>query len=273
MTTPLLIALDLDGTLLDDQKRVSSRNLNVLRTLLESGVKIAIASARDCASISHVVPLNLPGLYYIASGGALIYDSYASDILLEAYLTPPEVNETVAFLQQFGHPVFLNNDNDYLVDRLNDRVEMIEQRYHLKTQLFARTDEVKTQVMRVSLAAPIKILRQAAALAESTFGARITVSLASPDWLDLLPSGSGKGALLQILQSRLGIQPEQTLAIGDYESDLSLFAHSGVRIAMGNAVAVVKASATHLTDTNNADGVAGAIERYFPEAVLKGQDR
>lgn len=271
MTTPQLIALDLDGTLLDDQKRVSTRNLHVLRTLLIGGTKIAIASARDCASISHVVPLSLPGLYYIASGGALIYDAYTDEMILAEYLAPAEVIETVAFLRRFGHPVFLNNKNDYMVDRLNDRVEMIEERYYLQTQLFTEVNDVNIPVMRVSLAAPVEILRQAAALAENTFGARLTISLASHDWLDLLPPGSGKGALLQKLQSRLGIQTEQTMAIGDYESDLSLFAHAGIRVAMGNAVPVVKESASLVTGTNNADGVAEAIEKYFPSTAQEGQ--
>ncbi len=69
MTEIKLVVIDLDGTLLDDYKKVSERNMSALEALLAQGVTLAFASARDCASISQVVPINQPGLYYIASGG------------------------------------------------------------------------------------------------------------------------------------------------------------------------------------------------------------
>ncbi len=166
--------------------------------------------------------------------------------------------------------MFLNHENDYWVDRSNARVELIEQRYLLTAKLFSDASEVQKAVMRVSLAAPVETLRRAKTLAEKNFGEQLTVSLASPDWLDLLAPGAGKGALLKILQTRLGIKAGQTMAVGDYESDLSLFESAALRIAMGNAVEAVKESATDLTATNNQDGVALAIQKYFSHNDRKG---
>jgi Cof subfamily protein (haloacid dehalogenase superfamily) len=266
-----LVAVDLDGTLLNDHKNVSERNLSALEALLAQGVILVLASARDCASISQVVPIIQPGLYYIASGGALIYDPYTGEKIWADYLGPELVQECVVFLKQFNHPVFLNHENDYWVDRYNEHVELIEKRYLLQTKLFSEASEVEKRVMRVSLAAPVEILRNAKALAEKNFGTRVTVSLASPDWLDLLLPGAGKGALLKILQTRLGIVAGQTMAMGDYESDLSLFECASFRIAMGNAVDAVKESATDLTPTNNQDGVAWAIQKYFSHVDQEGK--
>jgi Cof subfamily protein (haloacid dehalogenase superfamily) len=263
MATIRLVAIDLDGTLLDDRKSISARNLRVLESLLQKGVAIALASARDCGSISQVVPIEHPGMYYIASGGALIYDRHACQIVWEKHLSRRQVTEGVAFLQQFGHPVFLNNFNDYWVDLYNERVQYIEERYLVKTQSFSEIEKLEGQIMRMSLAAPEKILRQAAGLAEDTFRNELTVSLASADWLDLLLPEAGKGALLKILQARLGILIDQTMAIGDYESDLSLFEHSGIKVAMGNAVDSLKEAATYLAATNNEDGVAEGIQRFI----------
>lgn len=265
-----LIAVDLDGTLLDDNKQVSARNSKALSGLLAQGVTIVIASARDNASISQVVPIIQPGLYYISSGGALIYDPSAKQMVWADYLSHELVDESVNFLKQYNYPVFLNKVNDYWVDRNNERVKMIENRYSLKTKLFSRVDETNSRIMRVSLAAPVEILREAAANAVDSFQHRLTVSLASPDWLDLLLPEAGKGALLAKLQNKLGISSEQTMAIGDYESDLSLFERSSHRVAMGNAVAVIKNTSTYLTASNNEDGVALAIEKYFSSNHAKG---
>jgi len=63
-----------------------------------------------------------------------------------------------------------------------------------------------------------------------------------------------------MLQARFGISPAQTVAISDYDCDLSLFEYAGQRVAMGNAVASVKAAATFVTTSNNDDGVAQALE-------------
>lgn len=265
-----LVALDLDGTLLDDRKQVTAGNLCALKDLLNQGVTIVLASARDCASISQSVPINQPGLYYIASGGALIYAPFASEMIWADHMAPELVEECVNFLKQFDNPVFLNNVDDYWVDRYNEHVALIESRYLLKTRLFSDVSSFDHRVMRVSLAAPIEILRDATLLAEKTFRERLTVSLASPDWLDLLLPNAGKGALLKVLQARLGIRVEQSMAMGDYESDLSLFDRAGLRIAMGNAVEAVKKSATHVTATNNQDGVASALSEYLSYVKQEG---
>jgi hydroxymethylpyrimidine pyrophosphatase-like HAD family hydrolase len=64
-----LIAIDLDGTLLNDQKQLSPRNADAIGRVLAHGVMVALATARDCASIRLKVPLAVAGLYYIGSGG------------------------------------------------------------------------------------------------------------------------------------------------------------------------------------------------------------
>ena len=264
MTAIRLVTIDLDGTLLDSRQRTSARNLGALARLLDAGVIVALATARDRASITGSVPLVRPGLYYLASGGALVYEVAADAIVWAEAMPPALAAEAVAFLQRFDQPVFVNADCDYWVDRDGDRVAMIEQRYRLRTRPFARLADVPVAVMRASLAAPRPVLEQAAREAESTFGDRASVSLASPDWLDLLAPGAGKGPAMQWLQARTGVRPDETMAIGDFDSDLPLFAAAGYRVAMANGVEALRAAATHVTASNDEDGVALALERYFP---------
>ena len=74
---------------------------------------------------------------------------------------------------------------------------------------------------------------------------------------------ASKGNALAALAGHLGIRQEETACIGDGENDLSMFASSGLKIAMGNAVESLKVQADHVTDPNNRDGAARAIERYI----------
>jgi hydroxymethylpyrimidine pyrophosphatase-like HAD family hydrolase len=227
-------------------------------------VIVALATARDRASIAGRVPLVREGLYYIASGGAMVYEAATKSIIWAETLLPALAAEAVTFLQRFDQPVFVNADSDYWVDRDSDRVAMIEQRYDLRTRPFARVEDVPVPVMRASLAAPRPVLERAAREASAAFGDRARVSLASPDWLDVLGPGAGKGPALMWLQAHAGVRPDETLAIGDYDSDLPLFAAAGYRVAMANGVEAIRAAATHRTTSNDEDGVAMALEHFFP---------
>jgi Cof subfamily protein (haloacid dehalogenase superfamily) len=255
-----LIAIDLDGTLLDRQQRLSFENRYALESVLNRGVLIALATARDCASIMLKVPINLPGLYLIGSGGALIYEVVSSSLVWAKYLNADLTREGVHCLRNYNHPVFLNAMNDYWVDRYNERVQMVEERYNLTTQPFQEPGEVQQPIMRVSLSAPPVILEQAAREASLLFGHRLSVSLASPDWLDLLAPGAGKGRALAEMQAIFDVKPAQTMAIGDYDSDLTLFEQARHRVAMDNAVPAVKNAATFITASNDDNGVARVLE-------------
>ena len=264
MTAIRMVTIDLDGTLLDSRQQASARNLAALERLLEARVIVALATARDRDSIAGRVPLDRPGLYYIACGGAMVYETASRSIPWAETLLPALAAEAVAFLRRFDQPVFVNADCDYWVDRDGDRVAMIERRYDLRTRPFDRLEDVPRAVMRASLAAPRLVLEQAAREASAAFGARASVSLASPDWLDVLAPGAGKGPALSWLQAHAGVRPAETLAVGDYDSDLPLFAAAGYRVAMANGVAAVRAAATHHTASNDEDGVALALEQFFP---------
>lgn len=260
MRTLKLAAIDLDGTLLDDDKQLSPRNADALERLLTRGVAVALVSARDWASVRMKVPLTLPGLYYLGSGGALIVEAVSGAMVWSSYLSAAQMTECVQVLKAHDHPIFLNSENDYWVDRRNARVRMIETRYNLSTRPFRDVAEVCWPVMRVSLAAPVVVLRRAVSQARARLGHWINVSLASPDWLDLLPLGAGKGPALKVLQAHLGIARAQTAAIGDFDCDLALFERAAHRVAVGNAVPAVKAAATLITASNNDDGVAQALQ-------------
>lgn len=276
MTPVRLAAIDLDGTLLDDQKRISAGNLVALEHFLTHHGVVALATARDCASIQIKVPLTQPGLFYIGSGGALICRASAQTLPWAKYVPPDLVATAVHFLQQFDCPIFLNAENDYWSDRYDDRVGMIEQRYNLTVRPFRKASDVARPIMRISLAAPAAVLRQAAALAAVHLGDVLTVSLASPDWLDLLAPQAGKGKALAALQSMLGVSAAETIAMGDYDCDLDLFAHARYRVAMENAVPAVKTAANFVTTSNNQDGVAHALHTILASIVeqepLRRQD-
>jgi hydroxymethylpyrimidine pyrophosphatase-like HAD family hydrolase len=98
MTDIKLVAIDLDGTLLDAKKQVSPRNKLALERLVKSGILVALASARDCASILVKFPFKWPRLYHIGSGGTLVYETATSTMRWAEYLAPGYVQAGYDYL-------------------------------------------------------------------------------------------------------------------------------------------------------------------------------
>jgi hydroxymethylpyrimidine pyrophosphatase-like HAD family hydrolase len=84
----------------------------------------------------------------------------------------------------------------------------------------------------------------------------------APHSVCVFPEHADKGTALQYICSKLKIPLKQTLAIGDYDNDLSMFQVAGISISMGNALDTIKNAATHVAPTNEAEGVAWAVERF-----------
>ena len=82
-------------------------------------------------------------------------------------------------------------------------------------------------------------------------------------YLDVTPPGHDKGTFVETIAKRLGISTDAVATIGDMQNDLAMFARSGISFAMGNATDEVKKHANHVTDSNENDGFAKAIERIL----------
>lgn len=98
--------------------------------------------------------------------------------------------------------------------------------------------------------------------AEATFIGRASLTTAIPGMLELLPEGASKGAGVQWLLDRLGVDRERCMALGDGENDVEMLKICGLGVAVGNAGAAAKSVADVVVNSNDEDGVAQAIEKY-----------
>lgn len=98
--------------------------------------------------------------------------------------------------------------------------------------------------------------------AEITFSGRAALTTAIPGMLELLPSGASKGAGVQWLLDRLGVDPQRCMAIGDGENDVEMLKLCGLGVAVGNAGSAARSVADVVVASNDEDGVAQAIEQY-----------
>lgn len=269
-----LIAIDLDGTLLDSRKQVSQRNLDALERARQQGVLIVPVTGRPAQGLPQAV-LDLPDLRYaVTSNGATIRDLQEDRFLLEKHLTPALCREILALCAEIpmirevfreGVGYLTQADWDTLMDRHREEPAMLE--YVLGTRRvlpgsleeFLREDDRPVEELFFLTDSPEKkvALRQ-------RLSALPDVSFADPfpNDLEVLAGGIDKGLGFLHLLEHLGIDPAQTLALGDGGSDLPLLKAAGIGVAMGNALPFVQAEADWVTATCDEDGVAVAIEKF-----------
>jgi len=261
-----LIALDLDGTLLNSQHELTERTEKALKAAMEKGIQIVLATGKTRGSaLSLIARLGLtsPGIYL---QGLATYNADAS-LRHQIFLDKAIARRVITFAEDRGFTVVAysgsriltrknNRDTNILVQYGEPDVEAIGPLQNiLDTTPINKVMAVKKGEYRAISALRWQLDRQ-------LDGAARLVQAALPDMLEIVPPGGSKGAALKTMLKDLDIPAENALAIGDGENDIEMIQLAGIGVAMGNALPNVKSAANHVTTTNDADGVAEAIERF-----------
>lgn len=264
IATPIqLIALDLDGTLLDDRGEVTERNEQAVKTAVSQGILVILATGKTRGSAEKILAqlgLQTPGVF---TQGMVIHNGDGS-VRYETTLDQETAVKAITFAVEQGLPHHAYCGARILTPVDNPYRHLLKEKYHeplpevvgpllpqiatLRINKFLVSDEMHNDATRRRLS--------------NLLGDRAAVTQAVPGYIEVLPPGASKGLGVQRLLGDLGISPAAMLAIGDGENDLEMLQMAGVSVAMGNGKPEVKAVAHHVTADNNHSGVALAIEKF-----------
>lgn len=236
-----LIALDMDGTLLDNELEVSEPTQAVIAEALANDVHVVLSTGRSLDTCyPYATLLNLTS-YLITSNGGEIYTMDKK--LLDQHLMETEKIEKMWNLgREVDVQIWMVSTTGVYRD---SRPENFYDHDWLKFGC-SSLDKSKLDKMVEEL---------------SYFeGLELTNSL--PTNVEANPAGVSKAAALHFLCKEIGITMDEIMAVGDSLNDIKMIQEAGVGVAMGNAQEAIKNVADYVTDTNDHDGVAKAIERY-----------
>jgi hypothetical protein len=276
---PRLLALDLDGTILDPygklsdgvRRSVASARRRGLRVVLCTGrrFRTALPAARELALSGAIVVHN----------GVLVKDIETGRTQLERYLPAALYGELLALLREAGPPLVYvdayHERTDILTEH-RERAHPFQNEYLDDNPEFIRVvDDLATSarddVIMMSTMADVATLESMRARVLERLGDRVlTHVLMNKVYrghiLEFLAPGSGKWPTLRDLAAREGIAPGEIAAVGDDDNDVEMIREAGLGIAMGNAVAPARAAADVVVRSNAEGGVIEAIERVLLEA-------
>lgn len=273
-----LISLDLDGTLLDSQKRLSFRNRQVLNECCERGIHIVPATGRSLDGIPKMIR-DMEGIRYaITTNGAVVEDMKEHKILSECTIPWNVALDILKIVDRYHvmydpyidrrgitEPRFYEHLSEYgMTAELQEVVRMTRDVYPNIIE-FLKTS--KKPVEKINLFFPeLEERARVREILEGLEGILITSSM--PSNLELNAPGATKGSGILRLAEHLGLRREQTMAIGDGENDFSMITEASIGVAMKNGRPDLKEAADYITDTNDEDGVAAAICKFVLEAEI-----
>lgn len=259
-----LIAIDLDGTLLNDSKQVAEPTAAALRCLPARGVKVVIASARPPRSVRPFHALLRLDTLQINYNGALIWDAAAARPFYHQPMPPALVRQMVDVARGLFDEVLVSCE---ILDRwYTDR---FEQPYTTETGRLFRPDRiapldqflVEPVTKLMMLGDPLSILSIGEDLFEH-FGSQVTILRCEPELLQIMDHRASKAAALQRVALHYGVPMEQVMAIGDAENDVPMLRAAGIAVAVDNAHPHAKKAAHWVAPSNNDHGVHAALRRY-----------
>lgn len=270
-----LAGLDLDGTLLRQDKSISDYSRQVLGRAAERGTVIVPVTGRPLAGVPASVR-SLPGVRYcITSNGAAVYDLKDGKVLREVLMGPGTVLSVLAasegiwaireiFTGGWGY----HETQDY--EKLKERFAGTPVMSYIDSSR-RKTESLeglirKRQCGFENISVMCRCFEDRELVRERLERIRgINVIRPWKTDLEITDSGAEKGDALLFLAERLGIRREETMAAGDSDNDLSLLKKAGIALAMGNASAHIREAADYITEDNEHDGAARAVERFILE--------
>jgi Cof subfamily protein (haloacid dehalogenase superfamily) len=269
MTYPYdLVAIDVDGTLVNSANRLTKGTKAAIRDVLAHNIGVTLVSGRARLTMDPFVKelgLTLP---FISSSGAHIIDPVSNKTLYYSAMPTEVLGVIVQYAREAHAPIIFQESDRIFYEGSEQELQYLSEEYTIDITV---ADEFKANFIRVDdilhahieptkvymCQDPAIVQGIEAKLKQHHFPIYMTYS--APPYLEITSIHATKGEAIQRLAAQLNIDLKRILAIGDSRNDLSMFEIVGKRVAMGNAVPEIKAVADLIAPSNDQDGVAWTL--------------
>ena len=259
-----LVLADVDGTLVTEEKVLTSRAEGAVRALQDAGIGFAITSGRPPRGMAMLVdPLALRTPVAAFNGGIFVKPDMT---IMEAHvLAADAANRAVEVILRHHMDVWVYSGNDWLVRDPNaPHVAREQWTVRFAPTVVANFEGVLTSAVKiVGVSDDHNLVARCERDAQAALGATASAARSQPYYLDVTHPDANKGTVVTTLSKLLSVPTSEIATIGDMPNDVLMFRKSGLSVAMGNASPDVQAKADLVTDSYKDEGFAKAIERFI----------
>ena len=267
-----LIAIDMDGTLLNGKKHIDKVQKEAIHEAIEAGIKIVLCTGRPLYGIlPFYEELGLSELdsegYVILNNGCSIHKTKNWELIDQVNFTSDDIDYLYKFSE--GYDINFTLVNDYYYFNIDDRKptdELITDAGFVFSDItnisLKEAKNGKHKIIKIMFLGNPNIMANFQKENESILKNKYSSVLSQPYIYEILPKGNNKGTGLKKLAKKLGIKQEEIMAIGDGNNDIEMFEYANYSVAMENGTKPARKAAKYQTDSNENNGVAKAIRKY-----------
>ena len=285
-----LVAIDLDGTMLNSYGMVTENTKQVIKNTINKGTEVIIASGRPIDSIKTIAKEIGSENYFIAGNGALIYDIKKDEIIYEKFMNKQKVLEIIKICEEnsISYNIYTEKTiiakglkynvlyyykenlkkeenkktNITIVEDVYEYIKNLENEKFLKITVCDETKSVFNSIIRkLRTVEDIDVL-------DVLHMSRKMIKQGTEDvpieyyYTEISLKYVDKWNAIEYLANKMNISKDEIIAIGDNINDKEMIENAKVGIAMGQSTPVITEIADFVTSNNNEDGVAKALEKY-----------
>ncbi|MBF2509623.1 Cof-type HAD-IIB family hydrolase [Listeria welshimeri] len=277
MTTQAII-LDIDGTLLNDDKKISSETKKALITAQQNGVKLILASGRPTTGM-HLYAEQLEMEKYhgllVSYNGAKVVDCQTKEELFNQTLTIAEGKAVLEHMKQFEVKVMIDKDDYMYVNNVYDcyitykgeEINIIQ--YESRGGNFKLCEKedlaafLDYRINKILTAGDPDYMQKNYQAMMAPFKNTLNCVFTADFYFEFTAKNIDKAKALDTVLTPMGIHAENIIAFGDGHNDITMVKYAGTGIAMDNAVPELKAVANSITLSNNKDGIAHVLNNFI----------
>lgn len=261
-----LIAVDMDGTFLNDTKEYDRvRFAGLYSKMKDLGIKFVVASGNQYYQLKSFYGDIQDEISYVAENGAFVVDEgeeVSSVSIPKAHVEA--VTREIAKHDKLS-TIVCGKESAYVLDHVTEDYFKTIQKFYKRLKRVGNFEDIDDQILKFALSCPAEDTDGLKDFLEDILGEYVTPASSGHGSIDLIVPGHHKANGIKQLQESWGIEDAETMAFGDGGNDLEMLAHAEYSFAMENASDDVKHAAKYSAPNNNMSGVLEVIDQYFKE--------
>ena len=259
-----LIAIDLDGTVINEEGTIIPSAKKAIRRAIDDGAKVTLATGRmyqPSNRFAQELGITTPVICY---QGALIREPRHGKVLWQKPLPLSTARRVIETIQQMGTHQYVYVDDEMYVEEITEKDLWYSERNAVELNLVKDLGTLlKKRPTEIAARGEPDEIDHLVSQLKAKFGPGLRVTKVHPRFCEIGSPASGKGNALKYLAKLLGIAQSRTVAIGDGPNDISMLEWAGLGIVIGTATEEVRAAADWVVDTGTGNSFAQAMERLL----------
>lgn len=263
-----LIALDIDGTLTNSEKQISTPTLEALLDIQQRGYTVVLASGRPAAGVRNLadeLKLDKYGSYVLSYNGGLITDWRTKEPIYKQTLPQSVIPELYDFAVR-NNAGIITYENDTIIagTAINKYMQLEADITKMEIKKVDNFPEyVSFPVIKCLMSGEPELMEGLEKNLKKKYKSLLNIFRSEPFFLEIVPKNVDKAQSLLRLLTSLGLSSEQMICCGDGFNDITMIEVAGLGVAMENAQEAVKSAADFITDSNDDNGILRVINRFL----------